>query len=233
MKKDTNRDKQDANRAKVSGEELNHSNFENLYWSYYIFLENSFLHATRYVYLSCDNFACYSYEFNSLLLTFATEVENVIKTIYRFFEINGKVKKGKPESLMQAYDEISHILFQNLTKGELPEVAVTGRSISLSPFDGFGKQSTWWSDHNAIKHDRQMNLQKANMKNVINALAGIYCLDSLFGIELEKKEPDTYDALLPLSNIFHNENFNFKYNFNPICTYNEIGNNGDITRVIK
>lgn len=211
---------------------MTHNEFEVQYWTYYIFLENSFLHATRYVYLSKKNFSCYSYEFDSMLLTVATEVENVIKTIYReVIKSNNGEKKKK--SITEWYNLVKNKIFTNFEYGELPEVSIRGRKLHFSPFKGFGVNTTWWSHYNSIKHDRYLNLTKANMENVLNALAALYCLESLFAMFLASYQPDTYDALLPLSKLFYNKNFKFKYCFEPIATYDEIDKYGNTTHVLE
>ena len=39
------------------------------------------------------------------------------------------------------------------------------------------KSPDWWSPYNRVKHERIDNFRNANLKNVANALAGLYILE--------------------------------------------------------
>lgn len=189
---------------------MTHKEFEDKCWSYYIFLENSFLHTTRYVYLSTDNFDTYSYEFDSLLLTVATEFENIIKIIYITMTGN---QINPDNSIRLHYNRVKDTLFSRLTSGNIPEAKVISRDILLSPFYKFGKANTWWRAYTGIKHERLGNQHLAKMDNVLNALAAVFCLDCLFAIYLVPNPPDEnnqMDILLPQSNLFYCNNFSFR-----------------------
>src|SRR5208283_5176357 len=59
--------------------------------------------------------------------------------------------------------------------------------ISFSPWKDWtvGKNPAWWGGYNDVKHKRHVHFHKANLENVLNALAGLYVLVGyLYGNEL-------------------------------------------------
>ncbi len=63
---------------------------------------------------------------------------------------------------------------------------VKGEKIDYAPWDSWKKPSSleWWKKYNAVKHNRNSNedgakenYKYANLKNTINALAGLYQIE--------------------------------------------------------
>ena len=59
------------------------------------------------------------------------------------------------------------------------------KEIELQPFSNWKstpdfKSPDWWSPYNKVKHSRIENYKNANLKNIINALAGLYILENYF-----------------------------------------------------
>ena len=48
----------------------------------------------------------------------------------------------------------------------------------LIPWEDWNKSKNpdWWKSYNNVKHKRNDNFQNANLKNTINAVAGLFCL---------------------------------------------------------
>ena len=64
----------------------------------------------------------------------------------------------------------------------LPNQKVKLNTIELQPFQNWSPSPTykspdWWRPYNGVKHERLENFRKANLKNVANALAGLYVLE--------------------------------------------------------
>lgn len=165
--------------------------FNESCWPYYLYLENKFLETTHYVHLTLANYPCYSYEYNSLLITISTEFENIIKIIYLSYE-NTLPSGHKP--ICYFFDAIKSDLFSQVPGNTLPMAQViNGTGIHLNPFDSFcngnaaaTSSKTWWRCYTNVKHWRITNFSEANLENVLNALAAVFLLDSLF----MKKFPD-------------------------------------------
>lgn len=59
------------------------------------------------------------------------------------------------------------------------------KTIELQPFLNWEKEPSykapdWWQPYNRVKHERLLNYREANLKNVVNALAGLYVLENYF-----------------------------------------------------
>ena len=60
----------------------------------------------------------------------------------------------------------------------------------------------WWRDYTAVKHNRIGNYHKANLKNVVNSLAGLYILESYLVRYIGTRD-DERDVPNDISKIFH------------------------------
>lgn len=199
---------------------MSHDEFENQCWNYYLFLEEKFLHATQFVYLSKYNFTCYSHEFVNLLIITSIEFENIVKIIYRHTNgLDQSEKFNKP--ICNYYSEAIVPLFKLLEEGDTPLIKLNSQHVSFSPLVEFGKHRTWWSKYNDVKHSKTTNFRKANMWNVLNALSAVFAIDCLF---LKCLATTPVDAPVLSSKLFYFENFRFNASFAPMCTTQEILN---------
>lgn len=126
----------------------------------------------------------FSFELYSLLLRACTEVELNCKQI---MESNGAIPQGRfftmtdykkleKSSLLSKYTvEFSNWRQRNATSHELEYV-----EKEFCPFANFAthinKSPDWYEAYNAVKHNREENLEKANLENCMNAVAGILIL---------------------------------------------------------
>ncbi len=160
------------------------------HWEYYMVLEKDFLEIERYVafelgennlYItplddSIDkgNSECFSNEFIKQYQAICSEADVIFKSIC--YEINPASTADK----MGHYT--SEILFAWPT---ITQQRVKAKDTELKPFQnwtmatsGHDMQSPdWWTPYNKVKHERLQNYRKANLKNTLNALAGLYILE--------------------------------------------------------
>lgn len=131
-----------------------------------------------------QNKATFSFELYSLLLRACTEVELNCKLI---MEANGATptnkhftmldyKKLEKSSLLSKYTAtFSNWRMRNPNTHELEYIKKDFRL-----FANFGltnsKAPDWYDAYNKVKHNREENLEKANLENCINAVAGILIL---------------------------------------------------------
>lgn len=192
------------------------------YWKYYKSLEQRFARTEEFVAFDDVNNKTYSIEYLTLLQTICSEIDVVAKAIASHFNpsFNAKdanIKKWGYE--VQKY--LTSITTQKVnfnTETELTPWAGWDIEERLNknnkPYiayvEGCGSPD-WWNAYTSVKHarttidDGRVNYQKANQKNVINALAALYVLHRLMMKELdehayvllEKSElfriPDWYD----------------------------------------
>lgn len=131
-----------------------------------------------------SNKNAFSFELYSLLLRACTEVELNCKLI---MEANGATPQGRhftmtdykkleSASLLSKYKAVFQNWRQrNESTGELAYV-----KKEFCPFVNFeatiSKSPDWYVAYNDVKHNREENLEKANLENCMNAVAGILIL---------------------------------------------------------
>ena len=138
------------------------------YWNYFLALEADLERLSRFVEFTSVNFQTYSLEMARLLLTGASEVDVVAKHYC---------------SLLSAEraENINHyrqIIGPQIRGRETTTVFMPRYGLELTPW-GSWKDDTapdWWTDHNKVKHQRRLYYDRANLKNVLNALGGLFLL---------------------------------------------------------
>lgn len=139
------------------------------HWNYFLALESDVEVLSRYIEFSKDNFSAFSLELAHLLLTASSEVDVVCKILCN------QVSPDNTADNIYKYREIINPSFPNIKK---ITVAIPRHGLELIPWKNWQSNRTpiWWSDHNKVKHERNINFKKANLKNALNAMAGLYVL---------------------------------------------------------
>lgn len=145
---------------------MTRSDFEKKYWNYYIHLEQQFMAIEPYVFFDRTNFAVYSYEFVSQLQAIGAEVDVLLKVLCGYPGDKSKKMYHYRQDILQSYPNIAE-----------QSVDVRYFNISLAPFSDMATGLKWWQNYNAIKHDRQNNMDMANLETVLTALAGLFLLN--------------------------------------------------------
>lgn len=142
-------------------------------WDYYLVLERELVNSFSFVELSNDNFSTYSVEFAKMLLSICSEFDSVFKDYVELRSAN------RPSNIKEAFECLSalnDITFVN----EVVDIAIN-QSISLKPFNawtsGMYAKLPWWDSYNAVKHDRGTYFREANLKNCLNSLAALFCIE--------------------------------------------------------
>lgn len=163
---------------------MTRDDFCRQHWKYYLILEQDFLATERFVsfdlgddYLydtathkNLENSQVYSVEFVKQYQTICSEVDVIMKSIC--------TELGQSADCI--HDYAKHILTQ---WPDLIKQKVQLEDFQLQPFMNWIYNSTkkstldWWVPYNNIKHERIVNFKQANLKNVLNALAGLYILE--------------------------------------------------------
>ena len=162
---------------------MNREEFCKLHWSYYLALEKDFLATERYVsfdlgdnYLDASQTATdygnsnvFFNEFIKQYQAICSEVDVILKSICKELE-NASVSK------MPQYTKLVLKHWE-----DLPNQKVRMKAIELEPLGNWKSNPhnfpNWWREYNSVKHDRLGNFKRANLKNVVNALAGLYTLE--------------------------------------------------------
>lgn len=167
---------------------MNRNDFQKVFWSYYLNLEERFINTTKYVEVNTNNYSTYSIEYTSLLLSICSEIDVIFKEICGFNQTDEKKIKD--------YFNIVTSKFSDIFK---EKVVYSLKSITLTPFKNWNTKSPiWWSNYNKLKHGRLNNFTLGNLKNVLNALAALYTLEryqlkNIVDKSSSKNEPDIPD----------------------------------------
>lgn len=152
--------------------------FEKKYWNYYLMLENRVIELEPFIAFDKSNYQTYSLKIMDLLISVCCEVESLCKLISK--------KSGNINSYL---DFLNNDQFYSSVKNDL----VFFKKIdTLKPFKcNSNDQLEWWNSHNGLKHNRINEFQTATLKNLINALAGLYLLEIYYYNKNYFKKGDT------------------------------------------
>lgn len=123
-----------------------------------------------------------------------SEVDVILKTICK--ELSGITANNMP-----AYTDLVLKKWKTLS-----EQKVRMNTIELQPFKNWKPSPLysapdWWTPYNRVKHERLENFKEANLKNVMNALAGLYILESYL-VKYIGDRDKTRDVPNDISNLF-------------------------------
>lgn len=154
--------------AKVRRMAIRHTQ-RDVHWNYFLALEEDLFTVARYVEFSSRNMGTYSLEFARLLLTAASEADVIAKQL---------VKQISPGARLRNIDDYRAAIVRWSPKFTRQQVTLPRYGLSLKPWTSWsrGASPDWWLANNAIKHDRAASFQSATLKNVLNAMAGLYLL---------------------------------------------------------
>ncbi|MBW1746208.1 MAG: hypothetical protein JRG74_15050 [Deltaproteobacteria bacterium] len=140
-----------------------------LHWNYFLALEEDLARLSRFIEFTTVNFDCHSIEMARIILTSTSEIDVVAKLLCK--KINNDSKASK---IHQYRNEInSH--FKEICNFK---VRIPHYGLELEPWTNWSPNKTpyWWSDYNKIKHKRNDYFEKANLKNALNSVAGLFVL---------------------------------------------------------
>jgi len=139
-------------------------------WNYFFCIEEDILSLSRWIEFSRENESVYSIELARLLMTASAEADVVAKSICKMLG-----SRSRPTSI-NAYR-----LYLLEEYPDLPnsEVSIPRFGKTLHPWSNWRhgiNPPFWWTANNKIKHHRAEHFKVANLKNVLNAVAGLMIL---------------------------------------------------------
>ena len=138
----------------------------SVYWNYFLALENDLEQIARYIEFAKKNFKTYSIELAHLLLTASSEVDVVTKALCKIINSKARTKN---------IDDYKKIIKKQLPDMIKEKVFIPRYGLTLSPWKNWIKEDNpdWWQSYNYVKHERSSHFEKANLENVLNAMAGL------------------------------------------------------------
>lgn len=140
-----------------------------LHWNYFLALEADIENLARYVEFTNDNLDTYSMEIAHILLASSSEVDVVAKLLCRDLDASDKSSK------ITQYKEV---IMRYLPDIATSKISLPRYGLELAPWSNWSgdKNPIWWTSYNDVKHKRNINFNKANLKNVLNSMAGLFLL---------------------------------------------------------
>lgn len=151
-----------------------------LRWRYFLALDKDVSSILRYIELDERNFKTFSIENVRLLLVISSEVEIVCKQL---------CQKINNDESVNHYDLPGLI---EIMLGEFPKIHdtvinVPRARLNIKPWEDISKtyvddntkkevirSPPWWQAYNNVKHQRHQNYERANLRNVLYALPGLF-----------------------------------------------------------
>jgi hypothetical protein len=158
----------------------------NLFWPVYLNLEREVLALTNDIYFSDSQVNVFSVKCAELLLRCAVEIEALSKQIY---EENGgdmtpKDENGDTRFLNYDFDclkklDIDWKLGKKVVLISAPTMYFEKDEYKiLHPLKNAHKGDVYWQKaYQAVKHNRSKDINKANIKNTLGALAALFLLN--------------------------------------------------------
>lgn len=181
---------------------MKRKDFLRRYWSYYLILEEKFRNTLNFVELGKRNACSFSNEYALLLQSIGAELDNFFKVYCGFSAQDRKTINDYCSFILSDYPNILN-----------QKVLIPERDIELQPYQGWNesqpsKSLMFWDSFCKIKHSRYENIQEANHKNVLDALAALYLLEMKYLSKIAQDEPDVPDRK---SNLFELKNWRYRY----------------------
>lgn len=171
---------------------MNREEFIRIYYRQYKILEKKFIDISEYVDLSSKNYAVFSNHFVDMFLSICSEIDSLADEFCKM--LYGEKSSGfsgiivKLEKILETYPRLRQYRVETLPPYE---------KMNFVPFAKFEpKATTWWTDYNAVKHNRsekdgeRYNFEKANLKNVLFALSALFILI----MKIDEKLSETYNS---------------------------------------
>lgn len=161
----------------------------NLYWPVYKNLEKEFLKLADYIHFSDDQLGTYSMFIADLIVRCSVEIEALSKELYCMLGGNMFPITPQGDNRDLYFDtDCLHLLEQEwiLSKKQIAVSAINfyftdEKNKILTPLYKAYKRGTsgskWKQAYQALKHDRRNSLEKASIKNLLQALGALYILN--------------------------------------------------------
>lgn len=174
-----------------------------VYWNYFLALEKDVEILSRYIEFDPNNFDSYSIELAHLFLAASSEIDVVLKELCKLIE---------PRKQRKNIDDYRKIIKSSLSVLSEDKVKINRFGLTLHPWENWitDENPSWWKSYNNVKHERNNYFNEANLKNTLNAMAGLYlCVfyyyKMVFSIEKNIKfnYKQTHANLSPRATLFY------------------------------
>jgi len=139
------------------------------YWQYLITLDSDLHKCSRFVDINKQNFKTYSIEFVRILLAAGSEIDVVAKILCNSIDSTKSYEKINDyhETIVNKFPKFPSMII------DVPQY-----ELQLTPWKKWSqdKNPDWWRAYNDVKHERHNHFEDANLKNTLNAIAGLFVI---------------------------------------------------------
>lgn len=179
--------------------EITISQFIKSYWNYYLELEEQLIQTKRFVDFDISNYKTFSIEYLKLLQATCSEIDVVAKIIAekidpKFSSLENKNIQKWGYVIQKHFNEIQSkkVSFLNdfyITpwRNWMYEQYLDKNNHIRYRLASSAETPFWWTAYNKVKHERTSHYQKgktnycrANLENLISAMAALFVLETLF-----------------------------------------------------
>lgn len=182
---------------------MNRDEFLKVYWKQYLLMERDLIKTDDYVSIDKDNYDAFSNQYMKLFLVICSEMDSIAEVLCRMQQ--DKVPFGiinKLKVLMEEYPNLNRYRVDTRYPYGIKNITPLIKFSDATP--------DWWQAYNVIKHSRmetndagRANYTKANLKNVLYAIAALYILNRTLYDRLEDNGVSGDEILV--SGLFENE----------------------------
>jgi hypothetical protein len=141
------------------------------HWNYFLAIEDDLVRLSRFIEFDERNLDCFSIEISRILLASSAEVDVVCKQICKKLNAKSSARtiNGYRDEILLAYPAIPHF-----------EVLLPRHGLRLTPWINWSNPRNeppiWWIAYNKIKHHRNTEYYRANLRNALNAACGLFVM---------------------------------------------------------
>lgn len=149
------------------------------HWDYLLLFEDDLSEIFKVVEPDEGNYSCYGPKIVKLLLSVCSEIDAAFKDLALLTESGIKLS-GQP-NISQYHKIIDGSLREEFSK---PVVIFRGTTVCRSPWKQWLEQKgspvapDWWRSYNNVKHGRIEHYAEGNLCNLLDAIAGLFIVDS-------------------------------------------------------
>lgn len=172
---------------------------QNIYWAIYKNLEKELISLTNVIHFDDEQLSCYSSKFIDLLIRICIEIESISKQLYlsnQGIPFSNENEMYFDTVCLNYLENIFHLSSKTIFICNSNVYFQKSENLELKPLHKADKRGTsgadWKKAYQSIKHNRNANYKKGNMKNTIRALGALYILN-LYNNNQEFKMESLYE----------------------------------------
>ena len=138
------------------------------HWNYFLSIEADLIELSRFIEFDKKNYKCFSVEMARLLMAAAAEVDVVCKQLC--LSVN-------PTSRANGINQYRQEIVRAFPMIPRFEVLAPRYGLRLKPWVNWRRPNNppyWWTAYNKTKHQRHTEYHRACLKNVLNAVSGLF-----------------------------------------------------------